>query len=111
MYAVGLECAGYRPLTATGAAAALHLISSEPPDAVVTDLRLAGVDGWDLVRSLKQKASTRRIPVVVLTGYTDSAVTVTARKAGCAAVITKPCLPDELVQVLQRIWSTDTAAA
>ncbi len=111
MYAAGLAFAGYRPLTATDAETALHLINSAPPDAVVTDLGLVGVDGWSLVRSLKQHAATRRIPVIVLTGYSDPAVAVTAQRAGCSAVLTKPCLPHELIQVLEQIWSSDGVVA
>lgn len=104
MYATGLAFAGYQPLTASDAETALHLIDTEPPDAVVTDLRLPGSGGWHVIQRLKQNASTRAIPIIVLTGYTDPEIAATARKAGCAAVLTKPCLPEHLVQVLEQLW-------
>jgi CheY-like chemotaxis protein len=104
MYALGLAFAGYRPLIAADADSALGQVKSEHPDAVVTDLQLIGArDGWELIREIKSDPSTRPIPVVVLTGRTDSSIAASAQQAGCAAVLTKPCLPDELARVLQRV--------
>jgi CheY-like chemotaxis protein len=104
MYALGLEFAGYRPLTAADADSALGQLKNEHPDAVVTDLQLVGAgDGWELIRQIKNDPSTRPIPVVVLTGRIDAAIAVKARRAGCAAVLTKPCLPEELAHVLQQV--------
>ena len=111
MYAVGLAVGGYRPITATAAEPALDLIHTERPDAVVTDLRLPGtLDGLDLVRNVKQDTASRQIPIIVLTGYTDPDIDVSARTAGCAAVITKPCSTDELIDVLEHIWAPDADA-
>jgi len=104
MYALGLSFAGYRPLTAADADSALLQLQTEHPNAVVTDLMLVGArDGWELIREIKNDPSTRPIPVVVLTGRIDSAIAVDAQRVGCAAVLTKPCLPDHLAHVLQQI--------
>jgi CheY-like chemotaxis protein len=104
MYAMGLAFAGYRPLMAADATTALGQLKNEQPDAVVADLQLVGGrGGWELIRAIKDDPSTRPIPVVVLTGRVDPAIAVKAQRAGCAAVVTKPCLPDELARVLQRV--------
>jgi two-component system, OmpR family, phosphate regulon response regulator PhoB len=104
MYALGLAHAGYRPLTALDASSALDQLKQEHPDAVVTDLQLVGGrSGWDLIEQIKHDASTRQIPVIVLTGRQDPSIAVTAQRAGCAAVLIKPCLPDELAHVLDRV--------
>lgn len=103
MYAAGLMYAGFRPLTATDAESASRLTRSAHPNAVVTDLRLPGRTGWGLIRELKGDQATRQIPIIVLTGRADEEMTAAARKAGCSAVVTKPCLPDELVKVLERV--------
>jgi two-component system, OmpR family, phosphate regulon response regulator OmpR len=104
MYALGLAHAGYRPLTAFDASSALDQLKQEHPDAVVTDLQLVGGrSGWDLIEEIKHNASTRRIPVIVLTGRQDPSIAVTAQRVGCAAVLIKPCLPDELAHVLDRV--------
>src|SRR3954467_15319511 len=98
MYALGLTYAGYRPLIACDAHSALNHLKQELPDAVVTDLQLVGRRGgkWDLINELKNESSTRQIPIIVLTGRSDPSIAITAKQVGCAAVVTKPCLPDEL---------------
>jgi DNA-binding response OmpR family regulator len=111
MYAVGLSQAGYRPLTATSAEAAVRTLKIDPVSAVVTDLHLRGADGWALVADLKADPLTRSIPIVVLTGWPDASVAIMADAIGCATVLTKPCLPDELAAVLRRLLSATIAAA
>ena len=104
MYALGLTYAGYRPLTALDASSARERLKHEHPDVVVTDLHLVGGHGgWELIEELKHDHSTRAIPVIVLTGHIDASIAATAQRVGCAAVLTKPCLPDELVQVVERV--------
>jgi CheY-like chemotaxis protein len=111
MYAVGLSQAGYRPLTATSAEAAVRTLKIDPVSAVVTDLHLCGADGWTLIADLKADPLTRSIPIVVLTGWPDTAVATMAHAVGCATVLTKPCLPDDLADVLRRLLSATIAAA
>jgi DNA-binding response OmpR family regulator len=104
MYALGLTHAGYRPLTASDASSAMDQLKHEHPDAVVTDLQLVGGrSGWELIEEMKKDASTCRIPIILLTGREDPSIEVTAQRVGCAAVLTKPCLPDELAHVLHRL--------
>lgn len=112
LYAAALSKAGYRPMTATSAEAAVRTLTIDRlPCAVVTDLTLGGVEGWRLIRKLKADPLTRSIPVVVLTGCCDPSVAILGREAGCAAVLIKPCLPDELAAVLRRVLPADTAVA
>jgi DNA-binding response OmpR family regulator len=111
LYTAGLSRAGYRPLTATSAEAAVRSLTTDLPSAVVTDLQLGGVEGWSLIRKLKADPLTRSMPIVVLTACCDPSVAILGREAGCAAVLIKPCLPDELVAVLRRLLPADTAVA
>jgi two-component system cell cycle response regulator DivK len=103
MYALGLSLAGYYPLMATDAETATRLSKTHHPSAVVTDLSLAGTGGWDLIQTLRDDPGTRQIPIIVLTGRTDSYITDRAAAAGCVAVLTKPCVPDALAKVLLRL--------
>jgi DNA-binding response OmpR family regulator len=107
MYALGLSQAGYRALTATDAQSAAVISKSDRPSAVVTDLRLGGNSGWALIQALKSDPSTSGIAVIVLTGHSDASIAVTAREAGCAAVLTKPCLPEDLAKTLRRLLPGD----
>jgi two-component system phosphate regulon response regulator PhoB len=108
MYDVALSGAGYRALTARSVEAAVRTVSSDPPSAVVTDLNFPGPGGWALIRQLKSDPLTRPIPIVVLSGWFDSETRLRAEDVGCATVLLKPCLPDELAEVLRGLLQTDT---
>jgi two-component system, cell cycle response regulator DivK len=106
MYKIGLAMAGFRALVACDAATALQKLHHERPVAVVTDVELGPLrDGWHLIEEIRNDPATRQIPVVVLTGRLDPAIQVDAYRAGCAAFVRKPLLPDELARVLQCVSS------
>jgi CheY-like chemotaxis protein len=111
MYALGLSLAGYRVLTAQDAPSAIGQLAREPLDAVVTDLTFPGTSGWDLIEAIRSGPSTRQLPVVVLTGHSNPTIASRARQTGCAALLTKPCLPDELARTLHTILPHHTDAA
>lgn len=73
------------------------------PDAIVMDLRMPKLDGWEAVRLLKNRAHTRDIPIVALTGDSDLEHLKLAKNAGCEAVLLKPCPPDEVHAVIARL--------
>ena len=62
------------------------------------DLSLPVMDGWEATRRLKADAAHGRIPVVALTGHALAGISEGAKKAGCDAFVTKPCLPEDLVK-------------
>jgi CheY-like chemotaxis protein len=66
------------------------------PDVVITDLSLPVLDGFELVRRMRQDRALQRVPVICLSGYGGHAHEERAREAGCDRVLLKPCLPDTL---------------
>ena len=85
---------------APGAATAMELIAARPPDAVLTDLRMPGLDGVELVQRLKESAPG--LPVVVMTASGEITSAVRAMKAGAADYLTKPIELEELLLSLDR---------
>jgi CheY-like chemotaxis protein len=67
------------------------------------DLSLPVMDGWEATRRLKSDERTKGIPVVALTGHALAGHSEVARKAGCDAFVTKPCLPDALVVEVKKM--------
>jgi CheY-like chemotaxis protein len=97
LYAEWLTQAGYGVVEAHNGRQALELAFETAPDVVVTDLHIPGIDGFELTRRLKQDARTRAIPVLAVTGYAAFASDPgRARRAGCDAVLEKPCSPEVL---------------
>ena len=97
MYAEYLEYRGFRVLCAADGNGGIQLAISMQPDVIVMDLAMPNVDGFEATRTLKRHSRTSRIPIVVLTGYSDAnALTQGALQAGADMFLTKPCLPEDL---------------
>ncbi len=88
---------GYQVSTATSGEAAISAIRKNPPDAIVLDLMLPGVDGLDLCRSLKSDAMTVNIPVIMLTAKSGEADVVTGLEIGADDYVPKPFSPRVLL--------------
>ncbi len=95
-----LQRAGFEVLTAPDANAALETIARRRPDAVVTDLRMPGMTGIELVERARDIDDT--LPFVVMTAYGAVDTAVQAIKAGAFDYITKPFEGDELIVAIKR---------
>lgn len=102
MYNVGLSLEGFRPYVATDEVQTIELLRTHRPEAVVADLgSLAAV--WKLVDAARMEASTRAVPLVLLTECVDPLTSRRAAELGCAALLVKPCVPDRLASVLRQV--------
>jgi CheY-like chemotaxis protein len=103
MYEIGLAAGGFNTLGTRDGTSVSRQVDTVHPDAIVTDLQLHGMTGWGVMQSLKENSQGRAIPVVLLTGYSNPEIDRQARGFGCAAVLIKPCSPDDLAAVLRRV--------
>ncbi len=106
MYAEYLAFSGLRVEEAENGHEALEKAFAMLPDLIVMDLSLPGIDGWEATRRLKADARTKRIPVIALTGHALAGHSKGAMDAGCDAFITKPCLPERLLEEVRRTLAT-----
>jgi CheY-like chemotaxis protein len=111
IYVLFLKFSGYRVAEAENGEDALEKATALLPDVIVMDLSLPVMDGWEATRRLKRDPRTKKIPVVALTGHALPEHARAARDAGCDLVITKPCLPDQLMDALRRILDTPKTQA
>ena len=79
---------------------ALEVMEETLPDVVVTDLALPRMDGYELVRRMKDNDRLRLVPVIALSGFSGADHENRARQAGASVVLQKPCLPDELARTI-----------
>ena len=103
MYAEYLEFAGFEVVEAENGMEALQRAVETTPDIILMDLSLPVMDGWEATRRLKADKRTAPIPVVALTGHALAGISEGAKRAGCDAFVTKPCLPEDLVKEIRRI--------
>jgi two-component system phosphate regulon response regulator PhoB len=84
---------GYAVNVATTGEDALRTIRREPPDLVVLDLMLPGIDGLEICRRLKADPRTRDIPIVMLTAKGEERDVISGLERGADDYITKPFSP------------------
>ena len=85
-----LEREGYEVITSPTAETGIALAAGRPPDLVLMDIALPGMDGLEATRILKARESTRTVPVVALTAQARKEDAEKARRAGCDGFIAKP---------------------
>jgi DNA-binding response OmpR family regulator len=89
-----LENAGFRTLTAGDGQAALTVFRHQKPALVILDLGLPGIDGLDVIRTLRKDTN---VPVIMLTARVDEADRLIGLELGADDYVTKPFSPRELV--------------
>jgi two-component system, cell cycle response regulator DivK len=94
---------GYTTLEAADGESAVALARREHPDAILMDLAMPGVDGWEAARRLKADPATADIPIVALTAFALRGDEDRAREAGCDAYLAKPCRPQAIRDVVGRL--------
>jgi two-component system alkaline phosphatase synthesis response regulator PhoP len=102
---------GYRVSCATSGEEGLAMAKSKPPDLVVLDLMLPGVDGLEICRRLKNEPETRHIPIVMLTAKGEEPDIVTGLELGADDYVTKPFSPKVLVARIRAALRRKTEGA
>jgi PAS domain S-box-containing protein len=93
-----LESAGARVRTAVSAIDALESIAAEPPDVLVSDLGMPAIDGFELIRRIRQMAgAVRDLPAAALTAYARSEDRAKTLRSGFEMHLAKPIDPSELI--------------
>ena len=102
-----LELAGYRVVEADSAEDALSLLEAAEPDAILLDLGLPGMDGWELLSRLREAGRFPRIPVIVVSAHASPGRDAEAFRMGCRGYITKPFSLTALGTTLESILEPD----
>lgn len=106
LYAEYLNYTGFRVVTAINGHEAVSLARMLEPDLILMDIRLPGMDGLEATADLKADPALAHIPIVAITADPSTDITERARAAGCAALIAKPALPDEVAHTITKILSS-----
>jgi len=98
-----LKWEGFVTRTADDGEEALRSAEADPPDLILVDLMMPGIDGCQLTAALKQDPKTRDIPVIMLSAMTDCATRKHALSTGADAYITKPIDRSELCEQVRSV--------
>jgi DNA-binding response OmpR family regulator/DNA-binding CsgD family transcriptional regulator len=92
-----LDESGYTVLVATSGEAALQRAAQALPDIVLLDAMMPGMDGFEVAKRLKAAPQTAHIPIIFMTGLTETEHLVAALEAGGVDYVTKPIKPKEVL--------------
>ena len=96
MFTSALGLAGFGVQEASNGYEAIHSVDQQPPDLIVLDLLLPGFGGLSVQRDLTERAVTKHIPIVIVTGSTRD-----LDQVAVACVLRKPVDPDTLVATVK----------
>jgi DNA-binding NtrC family response regulator len=95
---------GYKAIEARSGAEALDKARQHTPDLMITDLRMPGIDGIELLKTMRTQHPEMPAVLVTAQGTLESAVQ--AMRNGAADFLLKPCTPEAIEVVLERIERT-----
>lgn len=87
---------GYRVAGASDSRSALLAVLADPPDLLVLDVNMPGLNGWELCDIVRRQTTTRSVPVLFLTGRTEVRDQITALQVGGSDHLKKPFRAEEL---------------
>ena len=95
-----LEQAGFQTRSFSRGDTVLHQIETAQPDAIVSDIRMPGVDGLELLASMKESHPT--VPIIIMTAHSDLEVAVSSYQGGAFEYLPKPFDVDDAVATVRR---------
>lgn len=103
MVALTLSAAGYSVVEAGDGAEGYAKATTQPVNAILTDLNMPVMNGLDFIRKYRAHPSSAGIPIVFLTTESDETMKGQARAAGATGWIVKPFKQDQLLAVIRKV--------
>jgi two-component system, cell cycle response regulator DivK len=96
-----LQAAGYEVLEASDGEVALAMASKERPGAMILDMSMPRMDGWEVARRLRKLPFLNDMPVIAFTAHALTGDEEKARQAGCDDYLAKPCSPSLVLRKVE----------
>lgn len=104
MIRILLERVGFEALPALNAAQAVQILRGKPlPDVMLLDLMLPDVDGFELLRQMREKSTFEDLPVVIVSALADPEQIRKGFEMGADRYVTKPAISTNLVKTVQDV--------
>ncbi|MDT3778397.1 response regulator [Nitrospira sp. MA-1] len=103
---VTLENPSYRILTAVDGCAAMDAVCTHIPDLLILDWMMPGLDGCEVVRNIRLRSDTARIPIVMLTAKDGIDAREQMASLNLAGYLVKPFSPLELIQKVREVLAS-----
>lgn len=110
MVAFTLKGAGYEVMEAEDGKAALDVLNGVKVDAIITDLNMPNMNGFELIRALRANPLFKFTPILMLTTEGEGGKKEEGKAAGATGWIVKPFNPEKLVEVVKKVCPSVEAA-
>ena len=100
MTAVLVELSGHEPKTARDGAEAIKQANLHRPDAILLDIGLPDMSGYDVCRTIREQDWASDVPIIALSGWSGSEAVSESKEAGFDAFLVKPVDPADLMTLL-----------
>jgi DNA-binding response OmpR family regulator len=108
---INFRLEGYEVDTASHGEEALERVRAHRPDAVVLDVMMPGIDGWEVCRRLKEAPDVKHVPVIFLSARAQDEDRQRGYALGVDEYVTKPFDPSHLVEIVRRSLAKRTTQA
>jgi CheY-like chemotaxis protein len=98
-----LEMLGYIVLTAPDGATGLRIAREKRPDVIISDLKMPGIDGYELIKAIRAVPELANTPAIAMTGLAIPSEIPKLRSAGFDAWLTKPAGADDIFALVQQL--------
>jgi len=105
---LNLEAHGYEVLTVNNGAEAIRTAIQEKPHLLIVDVVMPEVDGYEVIRVLKEMPDTAHIPIIVLTAYASDVGAIVSWMQGAESYLAKPFNPEELLMVVDSLLAANS---
>lgn len=96
---------GHHTRTAVNGVEAVNAVREEPFDAIVMDVEMPQLNGWDAVKQIRTLPHGNGVPIIMFTAYSNSDDELHAHQVGADVLLQKPLLPQELLAQISKLIS------
>jgi CheY-like chemotaxis protein len=100
---VNFELEGYEVVSASNGEEALQRIDERPPDILVCDVMMPGMDGLEVVERVRNNPATAKLPIVMVSAKAQQSDLLAGGDAGADAYVTKPFDPQDLIDAVTNV--------
>ena len=102
LFSMAFVLAGHRASTAASGAEAIELVSRQRFDAVLLDIEMPDLTGWEVLELIRQLPFGEQVPVILFSAYHDSEKEERAAEVGAYALLRKPMLPQYVIAITEK---------
>lgn len=103
--------AGFEVLEAQDGSEALAEVERQMPDAMILDIMMPGIDGFEVCRILRNEERTVNLPIIMLSARADAESVSRGLQLGATKYLTKPVMPDELTRHVREVLQIENGIA